>query len=88
VQEFVAHNETGLLTSFFDPAALADKMLELLENRSLAESLRVKARHYAEKSLSMTDYLNAYEGIIERLSGQSLAEPSRSHARRGTARKA
>jgi hypothetical protein len=81
VREFVSDGETGLLTSFFDPPGLADKILTVLEDRALSDRLRRNARAYAEKSLSMADYLAAYEGVIERLTGQSLVSGPSSSSR-------
>ncbi len=67
VKEFVTHNHNGLLVSFFDPKGLADTVLRLLEDTSLALKLRESARKYAVKYLAMADYLAAYEALIDRL---------------------
>ncbi|MBV9654963.1 MAG: glycosyltransferase [Acetobacteraceae bacterium] len=67
VRDFVAHERTGLLTSFFDPAALAGHVLRVLEDRGLASSFGRAARAYAETNLSMADYLAAYGGLIARM---------------------
>ncbi len=67
VLEFVADRETGLLSPFLDPGALADRVLELLEDRALAAGLRAAARVHAEATLSMPDYLDAYEALITRV---------------------
>ncbi len=66
VQEFIRHNKNGLLVSFHDPEALADGVLEILENRALSQRLRRAARKDAERTLSMGDYLLNYEALIER----------------------
>lgn len=67
VQEFVADRVTGILTPFLDHNALADRVLEMLENKKLAQSLRKAARTEAERSLSMDDYINNYEILIDDL---------------------
>jgi glycosyltransferase involved in cell wall biosynthesis len=77
VREFITHGRNGVLTSFFDPQALADAVLEVVEDKRLDQKLRVGARRYAERNLSMDDYLRAYTQKIELLTGGSLrsAEP-------------
>jgi glycosyltransferase involved in cell wall biosynthesis len=81
VREFITHGENGLLTSFFDPPALARSVLRILEDETLDRRLRTGARRYAEARLSMDDYLASYERLIERLTGQPVqhapAEPKR-----------
>jgi len=69
VEEFLEHRKTALLTPFHDPGQLADDVLELLENRTLAQKLRHAARRQAERSLSMQDYLASYEALIGQLTG-------------------
>ena len=58
-----------MLTSFFDPKALADSVLRLLDDAALSRRLRDNARQFAEKHLAMADYLKAYEALIKRLTG-------------------
>ena len=66
VQEFVRHRKNGLLAPFHDPEAVADGVLELLENKALSQRLRRAARKDAERTLSMDDYLARYDALIER----------------------
>ncbi len=66
VEEFITHGRNGLLAPFHDSEAVADSVLELLENTSLAQKLRRAARKEAERTLSMTDYLSKYEALIAR----------------------
>ena len=73
VREFITHGENGLLTPFLDPKAIAASVLSLLEDKSVTRSLRSAARAYAERRLSMTDYLTAYDATIERLTGENPA---------------
>ena len=65
VREFIRHRRQGLLTPFHDPLKLADRILELLEDRDLANRLRENARRYAEKNLTMGRYLAAYDKLID-----------------------
>lgn len=67
VREFVRHGETGLLASFFDPAALAETVLHVLENRAFARSLGAAARREAELRLDLGAYLAQYRALIDRL---------------------
>jgi glycosyltransferase involved in cell wall biosynthesis len=79
VREFVTDRQNGLLASFFDPPGLARTVLEVLEDTDLDRKLRTNARCYAEKCLSMGDYLASYEALIGRLTGITLppTEPDR-----------
>jgi glycosyltransferase involved in cell wall biosynthesis len=72
VREFITHGRNGLLTSFFEPQGLADAVLEVVEDKRLDQKLRAGARRYAERNLSMDDYLRAYRQKIELLTGGSL----------------
>jgi len=69
VGEFVTHEQNGLLVPFLDPKGLADTVLRVLEDASLARRLREGARRYAVKELAMADYIAAYEALIARLTG-------------------
>jgi glycosyltransferase involved in cell wall biosynthesis len=69
VSEFVRHEENGLLVPFFDPKALAQAVLQVLEDTSLARRLREEARRYAVRELAMADYLARYEQLIGKLTG-------------------
>jgi len=71
VREFVTHDQTGLLASFFDPKGLADTVLGVLEDAALARRLRGNARRYAERHLSVADTLAAYQASIAALTGGS-----------------
>ena len=85
VREFIAHGENGLLASFFDPAGLADTVLNVIEDQDMNQRLRANARRYAETRLSMVDYLKSYEALIERMTGMKLSAagpPKRRRAKR------
>jgi glycosyltransferase involved in cell wall biosynthesis len=75
VREFLTHGKNGLLTSFFDPRGLADTVMEVLENKTLDQTLRTGARRYAEEHLAMGDYLRAFCQKIQTLTGISLHGP-------------
>jgi glycosyltransferase involved in cell wall biosynthesis len=77
VREFISHGRNGMLTSFFDPHGLADTVLEVLEDKKLEQKLRAGARRYAERNLSMDDYLRTYSQKIELLTGGSLRAPEK-----------
>ncbi|EUK19160.1 glycosyltransferase family 4 protein [Commensalibacter papalotli (ex Servin-Garciduenas et al. 2014)] len=67
VQEFIADRVTGILTPFLDHDALTDRILEVLEDKKLALSIRKAARAEAERSLSMDEYISNYENLIDDL---------------------
>jgi glycosyltransferase involved in cell wall biosynthesis len=69
VREFITHRRNGLLTPFHDPDKLADVVLTVLEDQALNARIRRGARRFAEKALSMADYLANYEALIRRLTG-------------------
>lgn len=71
VREFVQHGCNGILGSFFDPAGMARKVLDLLEDPWLDGHLRAGARAFAERHLRMDDYIASYRREIARVSGQS-----------------
>ena len=70
VREFITHERNGLLADFFDTVGLAAKVVSVIENKALARSLRTEARRYAERHLSLTDYLAEYDALIVRLTGK------------------
>jgi len=74
VREFVVPGETGLLTPFHDPAALADTVLRLLEDAALSRRLHEGARRFATERLDMRDTLAGYVKLIARLVGVPAAE--------------
>ena len=55
VREFVTHGENGLLTPSLEPHTLAQRILALVDDKSLTRKLRTNARAYAEKRLAMTE---------------------------------
>jgi glycosyltransferase involved in cell wall biosynthesis len=71
VHEFVTHGRTGMLVPFLKPHALAEQVLEVLEDAGLGFRLRAAARRHAEAALSLDENLAAYERLIGRLIGAS-----------------
>jgi glycosyltransferase involved in cell wall biosynthesis len=80
VREFVKHDQTGLLTSFFDIDALSDTILDLLDNPALSRRLESGARKWAEANLAMPAYLASYDRLIEATIGAKPAPPPRKPA--------
>ncbi len=75
VSEFVHHEVTGLITPTLDHNALADTVLRALSDKKLAAKLRLQARDFAEKKLSMPDYIARYRAYIETVTGKLLLPP-------------
>ncbi len=67
VREFIRHRRNGVLTPFLDSKALADRILDMLEDKVLSARLRGNARAYAESHLDLNDHLKAYTGLIQKL---------------------
>lgn len=84
VEEFITDGRNGLLTSFFDPRALSDRILEVLENKALDARLRTNARKYAEKNLAMDDYITNYRTLIEQLAEMEIDPKPRPRTRAAT----
>ncbi len=72
VREFISGGKTGVMTPFFDPGALADRIGDMLEGGPAVRAMRANARRWAEKNLDMDDYLRRYEELIADLTGQPV----------------
>ena len=72
VREFITDGQTGLITPCLDPKRLADRVLDLLEDRKLAARLGRGARAFAETNLDMGRYIGSYEQLIASLTGRPL----------------
>ncbi len=64
VREFVTDGVSGRLTPFLRPDAIADHVLEMLEDTQTAARLRAGARAWAEANLDMGAYISNYERLI------------------------
>ena len=53
LKEAVIHNETGLLVSFFDPSALVENVVQLLNNPSERQRLGENARKFAQRNYDL-----------------------------------
>lgn len=67
VRDFIRHGRNGVLTPFHQAAALAERVLEVLEDQALAARLRAGARAYAARHLSLERHISAFEAMIGRL---------------------
>ena len=85
VREFVTHGETGLLTPFFDAAALTDRIRETLEGGPDVLERRSQARAWAERHLAMADYIQRYEALISEITGQPVQAARRPRRTRAAA---
>jgi glycosyltransferase involved in cell wall biosynthesis len=64
VREFIQDRKTGLLAPFLQPDAIADRILEVLEDAALNRRIRKAARAWAVAHLDMDAYLERYEALI------------------------
>ena len=78
VEEFIQHGRNGLLTPFFEPAALTRTLLGILEDATLTKKLRSGARRFAEQNLTMESHLAAYDAAIADVTGVSARRIRRS----------
>jgi glycosyltransferase involved in cell wall biosynthesis len=81
VREFITHGHNGMLTPFLDRRALAQSILQVLEDKALNRSMRENARAYADRRLRMADYLSNYCRVIERLTGENPAPVAKAEPR-------
>lgn len=76
VREFIQHERNGLLTPFFEPDTLAERILGLFEDAWLDGHIRAGARAFAERHLSMANYLARYRSLIVSLTAAGAAPSS------------
>jgi glycosyltransferase involved in cell wall biosynthesis len=88
VMEFIKHDKNGLITPTLDPIAVADTVLGALADTKRAARLRAAAREYAEKHLSLTDYLANFRAYIEEITGKPLIAPVAAAAEKSAVKKA
>lgn len=72
LQEIVEHGSTGFLIPPGNPEALAEKLLVLLRDRRLAETMGEAAQRVAQIRLSLTRQVDEFVGVYEQL----VARPS------------
>jgi glycosyltransferase involved in cell wall biosynthesis len=65
--ELVTDNETGLLVKPASPQALADKIILLLRNAGLRETIGARARNRAKTHFSITRMVREMEGLYQDL---------------------
>ncbi len=74
VEEVISDGENGLLTDFFDPAGLADRVCYALRNRHLLNPIRLAARKTALGRFDLkTVCLPAHMRLYESLTGQEIS---------------
>lgn len=100
VREVIRDGVNGLLTDFFDPAALADRLVEALDHPARFEGLRQAAIETVRQRYDVDQSLPAWRALIQRVmaarGGKALtdakamarpaARPNRSVRRRAAAR--
>lgn len=72
VEEVIRHGENGWLVDFFDVDAMADRIVDALENPTQQIPLRHQARHDVQERYSREAGLAGYENLIR--SGLSTTE--------------
>jgi glycosyltransferase involved in cell wall biosynthesis len=77
VTEFVRHDENGMIVPFLDSASIAQMVLRVLQDDSLAARLRVMARADAVQRLDLNIYLARYRALIEQVAGKRLIDPAK-----------
>ena len=83
VTEFLTHDQTGLVVDMLHPPAIAEAVLELLDNPRRARRLRAAARAWAEENLRMDVYLAAFEQLIAQATGTAApVAPTTARGRR------
>jgi glycosyltransferase involved in cell wall biosynthesis len=69
VREFISDGRNGLLAPCLDADAIAERVLEVLEDERLARRLRTGARRYAERHLDLHDHIAAFGERVTELLG-------------------
>ena len=65
--EIVGEGETGFLVPPGEPAGLAERLVQLLRNRELAEQMGAKARAFAQAELTVDRMVDRFEEVYRRL---------------------
>ena len=69
VQEVITDGENGLLTDFFSPAAIADRVEEALDNRQEMTRIRSAARETILEKYDLKKLLPRHVGFLRQLAG-------------------
>ncbi len=79
IPEYVRDGQTGLVAEVGDEAAMAERMIRLLNERPLREKLSANARQMIEQNHTAgrqaSDYIELYENIME--AGRTVREQGR-----------
>lgn len=75
VTEFIKDGINGIVTPTLASDKLAENALRALNDNALSAKLRLGAREFAEKHLSMESYIQRYRAYIEDVVGQPLVKP-------------
>lgn len=67
VREFIRHRQNGLLAGYFDPSALADEAVRVLECPQEFETMRQNARSCVERYLSIPVALKNFRHLLDSL---------------------
>ena len=70
IREAVVNGETGLLVPYGDPRALADAILDLLEDPGRSRAMGAAGRRRVEMQFSAASMAHKYEQLYESLIGQ------------------
>ena len=73
VQELINHGENGLLVDFFDHQALAQNVAELINNRTLAETLGKNARSTILKDYSLEQCVPRHLALMQMVATGALS---------------
>jgi len=71
VREVLRHGENGWLMDFFDNAALADRLIEVLDNPAAQHPLRRQARADMVANYSLAKGLASYERLLNWAEGKN-----------------
>ena len=66
-QEMLVHGETGLLTPVGDPAAIADSVINLLQDTSRAKRMGQAAQHVATQRFDIDRVARQHEEVYRRV---------------------
>jgi glycosyltransferase involved in cell wall biosynthesis len=69
VQEVITDGENGLLTDFFSPGAIADRVEEVLDNRQQMLRIRATARETILEKYDLQKLLPRHVGFLRQMAG-------------------